>query len=420
MSRNFKYHYRTIYTSLHRNLHRNFKLLCQKILCQKASFSEFRFKHWIIPLMGVTLYAACSDVKFDHKPSETCNEFNGAFGEGTCTVNTQGVNEYNYSIRVGPVGIIVVIDPSESMVPEQEKMVSNFHNLVNNVSHLDWRMSVTTTDVANERGKFLQFPNGKDMISVNTSHAKEEFRGMIKQIQDIQEARRSACRKSSNYKKCPSGDERAIYAVNLALDRGHAELFGHGHLVIIILSDENERSNGGKYTGDPLEEYDLPETLVSKVKHQLGPRQTISVHPIVIRSLRKNADGKAVFRPDVSCFNKQNKQEVSHYGTMYEELAFPDNELKALGGIVEGHTGSICAADYGAELGAMASKIVTNSQIEKLPCNPENPEDLQVTFSPEPESLVELTVDENNFLRMNPAVPAGTIVSVKVRCSITQ
>ena len=86
---------------------------------------------------------------------------------------------------------------------------------------------------------------------------------------------------------------------------------------------------------------------------------------------------------------------------------------------MDGHMGSICARDYGAQLGDIGSKVVVNSQIQKLPCHPETPDDLNVTFSPNPGFDVGLTVDGNNFLSMDPVVPVGTTVNIQVNCPLT-
>ena len=275
---------------------------------------------------------------------------------------------------------------------------------------------------------FLTFPNGNDVITADTPNVVEEFKRTIRR----QETLDVKCFKMNpeydpeyEDKNCPSGDERAIYAVNRAIDRGHSQFFQKDHLAVVILSDEDERSQGGEGYEQQLEDYDLPETLVSKVKTQLGARKTLSVHPIIIRKemITRNEDGSITNRgEDVACFKEQNSQAgvKGYYGTVYEQLANPSDELKALGGLVDGHTGSICAVDYGDQLEEMGSKIVTNSQIQKLPCQPEIlDDDLEVTFSPSLEFDVNFTVDENNFLTMDSAIPAGTIVNVKINCPLT-
>ena len=144
---------------------------------------------------------------------------------------------------------------------------------------MDWQLAITTTDIIATDGQFLRFPNGSDIISADTPNVENEFRNTVQRSETLK------C-DPSNYKDCPSGDERAIYAVNRAIDRGHGKFFTKHHLAVIILSDENERSNGGAFSGYELEDYDLPETLVSKVKTQLGPGKTFSVHSIIIRPRR--------------------------------------------------------------------------------------------------------------------------------------
>lgn len=370
--------------------------------------------------LALTAYMGCSGVRFDHTPSDTCQEF-----EDACKPNPkEGFNEYHYSFKVGSVGILIVVDNSGSMYTEQTKMADKFPHFINAISSLDWHMAITTTDIVADQGQLLIFPNGSDMISVNTPNKKDQFRRTI-QRQETLECDNSGYKRGS----CPSGDERGIYAINLAIDRGHETFFDKNHYAFIVLSDEDVRSNGGKFSGYSLKEYDLPETLVSKVKMQLGTQKTFSFHSIIIPS--KKYDKQIGANGETFCYNQQNAQDQINpynsnkkidiqgfYGTWYEKLSDPSAELKDKGGIVDGHIGSICALDYGAQLGDIGSKIVTQSQTQKLPCNPQEPEHLQLTFSPDPGRHISRSVDEHNVLTVDP-VPAGTIVNIVVKCSLT-
>ena len=351
-------------------------------------------------VLALTIYVGCSDVKFSHNPSDTCKDFNQSFGEGACQQNPKGFNEYSYSVQVGSVDILFVVDNSGSMYEEQVKMAEKFPNFLNSISSLDWQIAITTTDIYKTDGRFLTFPNGSDVISRDTPNVESEFRETIRRQETLDCDR-------SGYKKCPSGDERGIYAVNRAIDRGHNKFF-NSQLAIVFLSDENERSNGGAISGYELQEYDLPVTLVSKVKTQLGEGKIFSVHSIIVRS------------GDTACFAQQNSQSAvrGYYGTLYEQLSHPSDELKALGGLVSGHMGSICAVDYGPQMGDIGSKIADNSLLEKLPCHPETPDDLNVTFSPSLSFDVNLIVDENNILTAEPGVPAGTTADITVNCPL--
>ena len=65
-------------------------------------------------VLALTIYVGCSDVRFNHKPSDTCRDFNKSFGEGSCELTPKG-NEYRYSVKIGSVDILVVDDNSGSM-----------------------------------------------------------------------------------------------------------------------------------------------------------------------------------------------------------------------------------------------------------------------------------------------------------------
>ena len=117
-------------------------------------------------VLVLSIYVGCSDVRFDHKPSDTCKNFNESFGEGTCEEDPEGFNKYSYSMMVGAVSILVVDDNSGSMYSEQEKMADRFPNFIGSIANLDWELAITTTDVTKRGlegtdGQFFDFSKWK-------------------------------------------------------------------------------------------------------------------------------------------------------------------------------------------------------------------------------------------------------------------
>lgn len=348
----------------------------------------------------------CSDVKFGYEPSATCVNF-----EGTC--EKEGLaNKYTFSFKMGSVTIVFIDDNSGSMYTEQEKMGDRFPTFMTAIEFLDWEMAIITTDVEQDRGQLLPFSEDSNevILYADSENAEEKFKNTIQRPETL------SC--DSDPDSCPSGDERAICAANLLIDNGHPKLFTKDHIAFVILSDEDERSRGGAKGYPTLESCDLPETLVSKVKEQLGTEKTFSVHPIIIQP------------GDQGCLDEQNSQGngvKGFEGHTYALLANPSDELKEMGGIVPGHTGSICAPDYGLQLDDIGEKIVTNSQIRKLPCGLDVGTDLTVTFSHNNTLEANYTVDENNFLTIDPVpagagendpVDAGVEVIVSIKCPL--
>lgn len=368
--------------------------------------------------IGVVTYIGCSDVAFKAAPSATCSELRGAYGADACVQTEDGYNTYKYTARVGDVDILFVDDNSHSMYEDQTEMANRFPGFLDSIKSLNYQIAITTTDVsaspnnppdayngngAYQDGKLLVFPNGKKILSnpnvdeaihqQNISH----FQNTIKRPESYNCDPRTTC---------PSGDERGIYALNLALDRSdNSALFrAGGHLAVVILSDEDERTNGGSIPGYSLENYDLPETFVGKAKNQLDPTKMVSVHSIIIRP------------GDSTCYNQQYISSTLHgsYGTYYAQLSNPSSTLQQMGNLIPGVTGSICSSNYTTEMGSIASKIKQTLGTIQLLCNPVAGS-LSVSFTPA--QSISYSVDSNNRLNLSPAAPAGTKVNLEYKCS---
>lgn len=390
----------------------------------------------LMTLLGVSLYIGCSGVKFSSKPSSSCKDFNSQFGEGTCVITEQGTQAFDYNVRVGEVDLLFVTDNSGSMYAEQQQMASRFPGFLDSIFDLDYQIAIITTDISAspgngpdayngqgslQDGKFITFPRSGTSILRNEDQSASLHGQNILDFQETVARPESAdCDKDPNFEKCPSGDERGIYAVNMALDRAENASFFRpsGHLAIVILSDEDERSVGGKNPSEggedsargkrfPLEDYDRPETLVDKTAAQLGATKTVSVHSIIIKP------------GDTSCKAEQDSQgnqwTYGEYGDVYERLSNPSNDLQARGRLMPGVTGTICSKNYTKELGDIKNKINQNISEIQLPCTPVL-DTVDVTYAPLTSYEVTFDVDVNNRVTFNPALPAGTTVNLKYEC----
>lgn len=364
-------------------------------------------------------FTACSKVDFQSVPSSSCADAIEDFGKDACKQTPDGYNTFNYTVTVGDVDIVFVDDNSGSMSAEQNQMASRFPNFINSIANLNYQIGIITTDVsyspstysssraangfgAYQDGKFLKFDGADYILKKGETDVHGKFTRAIKRQETID------CETSYAYNLtlCPSGDERGIFALNLMLDRGDSRMFRPGaHLAVVILSDEDERSNPGAQALYPLQEYDLPATFVSKVAARLGTTKTVSVHSVIIQP------------GDTGCYNQNNIGNgiFGSYGYSYAALSQPSATLKALGGIVDGAMGSICAADYGAQLGNIGAKIATNVKDIQLACAPVTGS-VSVTFSPAPSTPITYTVDSSNKLKFTPAVPAGTAANITYKC----
>ena len=373
-------------------------------------------------LISVT-YVGCNNVSFEAVPPTSCSNVNSAYGDGSCEIKNNFI-KYDYSVTLGNVDILFVDDNSGSMYVEQEKMANQFPGFLDSISTLNYQIAITSTDVAKTaagtKGQFFDFGNGQKILK-NSSRIKDsthydnitKFQNTIKRSETLQ---------CPNGAACPSGDERGIYALNLAIDRSENAPFfrSGGHLAVVILSDEDERSTGGGAPGSEInggaigssykaEDLDLPRTFVQKYGMQLKGAKSISVHSIIIKP------ATAISNADSSCWSQQNNQSggvKGYYGTQYAALSVPSAELKAMAPIMQGTLGSICSSNYTQEMGQIASFL--NQKSLALPCQPEDGS-LEVSFTPA-QPGVSTSIDSDNVLRFSPYIAAGVKVNLKFDC----
>lgn len=383
------------------------------------------FRCTFLSILSSVLLTACSGVGFQASQQGSCEEAIQAFGAQSCRVNPDGSRDFDYSVQTGEVDILFVDDDSGSMYAEQEKMANQFPGFLDSLSNFDYQIAITTTDVegnsAGKDGRFLEFSSGQTMLRNNSRRKDSVHYDNITRFQNtIKRADTLTC---PNGSQCPSGDERGIYALNRALERPENRSFFRmgGHLAIVILSDEDERSSGGgapgsEVNGGPIsnsylsQDLDFPSTFALRTQQLLPANKSVSVHSIIIRP----AIGGMV--ADSACWSQQNNQGPGikgFYGTQYAQLSLPSSTLLSLGRLVPGTLGSICSANYTQEMGNIADHI--RAEDLRLPCAPDK-ESLQVDFSPAPSVKTDYDVDAANRISFIPALPAGTSVRLRFKC----
>jgi hypothetical protein len=352
---------------------------------------------------------ACSDVGFDSEPNPVCAAYVRDFGSGGCSVTPDGFHNFNYFVISGVLDLLFIDDNSGSMYPEQAEMANRFPGFLDSIYRLDYRLAIITTDITKNGGGFLTFPNGNKTISNNSRMMDAKHSANINQFQNTIRRPETLTCDSSGFTNCPSGDERGIFALNLAMARSDQRSFFRpgGHLAVVILADEDERSNGGNIPGYPMEQLDYPISFVSRITEYMGLTKTVSVHSIIIRP------------GDSNCLSIQNSQTGvrGYYGNNYAALASPNNELKAAGRIVDGVQGSICSNNYTTELGDIAARLNQHVQPIQLPCRPHQ-DQVNVTLDPAPSVQTTFTIDVDNRLHLNPQVSAGTRVGLSFKCML--
>ena len=162
---------------------------------------------------------------------------------------------------LGKISILFVIDTSRSMTEELQSIGSQFDPFLSTIRTMDYRVAIVTADSMD--GSFLVFSNGQSFLS-NPEKENSKHRENVKLFQE----------KMAGLTKTTAGeDERGIFVLNQVL-RIQAEsgfFVPHSLFMAIIVSDEDERTYGGKFpqlsegcflSGDntvlPLEEDDKP------------------------------------------------------------------------------------------------------------------------------------------------------------------
>ncbi|MBT4760540.1 MAG: hypothetical protein HOO06_02480 [Bdellovibrionaceae bacterium] len=373
----------------------------------------------LMSLWGATIYTGCSDVKFHAVPTQACIDHNETYGPGTC-VTTNGVDHFSYTKTFGDIDILFVIDNSGSMYVEQSLMAARIQGFIGFLEEegFNYNIAMTTTDISEtgdstnelQDGNFIEFTNAEGVktgTSVltpetgdNVGYRSQIFENTIKRQETLD------C-EQSNFAEdsCPSFDERGIYAANLVLDRADSSFFRQGaHLAIVFLSDEDERGKGVEST---FQSYDSPETLVGKINTQLGAAKGVSFYSLIIKPGDKECKKEQDEQP--------NEYVYGEYGVQYARLSdAKDSELLALGNVIGGYTGNICADDYKTQLDIMAELIGSYTYIEPLVCDPQ---EINVSVGGEALTSDSYHVEDGNLV-IDRNITPGDVVDLKVDCLI--
>lgn len=389
----------------------------------------YRLTLTVMALLIIGFAAGCSGVGFESIPKLSCDSTEVSRDQDVECYASPDTITISFTFGVGDVDILFVDDNSGSMFAEQQKMANAFPNFLSRISNLFYQMAIVTTDVsaspgnntpraANgygkfQDGRFLEFtneqnqPSGLYVLNRETPNLSGLFRGTIRRQESL------VCDQNGfNASACPSSDERGIYAANLAIERGERNFFRPGaHLALVILSDEDERSQGGAAVGYPLELKDMPETLVSTMKTYY-PTKSFSVHSVVTNN--------------ETCRSQQTQYSqnggmwptLGFIGTQYMKLSTPNSALRSVGNLLPGVVGSICASDYGAQLGNIGANISTNTinSPKSLACSPD-PDKVSIVTNPTGyENQIQYTIDSQNRVYFT-NLPLGVKVTFSYDCS---
>ncbi len=310
------------------------------------------------------------------------------------------------TVQDNQLDVQLVIDDSNSMLADNQKLGARLQNFVNDLSAagFDWQMCATVTRAQQisssdptlywGASRFWIGNGGASpwILKAGTANLNQIFQNTILDI-------------GAGW--AGSDDERGIKAAWWHLwngDINYADASGcyrkEAGLATLIISDEDERSVGGDYSqiyypGEwkPLEDEDAPIHYYSLVREVFGPTKRFNVNSIIVRP------------GDTACMAAQDAAgSKSHYGTKYNELSI----------MASGSVGSICDSDYSANLKTFKDQIVNSMGSLPLECAPVGG---QVTVTVTPSMAVTTRVD-GSTLYLNPKIPAGSTIKADYQCPL--
>ncbi len=376
-------------------------------------------------------FGACAPVKFDSMPEPSCGD--GVSCLKTCTGDSC-VKTFSVTRTVGetPVDILIVNDNSGSMSTVQGKFASAFSGFLSSLENtgIDYRIAMTTTDISNnpeygsqrfgyepisrnngpspyngygalQDGNLIEFAPGRKYLTKLDSGREDLFKAAV-QREETRYCEQSGYDKT----KCPSDDERGIFALNLVIDRtAHEFMRPSSALAVIILANEDERGYSHlhpeypKFAATyPATPYDRPEVFVERFRSKF-PGKTLAVHSIIVKP------------GDTTCVN--NASDPARFIIAKEGYAYA-NLSQRTGGII----GSICEwtpGGYTNQLKAIGENI--QKQVLALPfsCRPDNG---QFNVEVVPEQAVTWTPNwETMQLTSNQPLSPGTKVTLTYSCT---
>lgn len=296
------------------------------------------------------------------------------------------------------VDVLVVVDDSNSMSPDNSKLAQRLQGFVNDLgaSGIDWQMCITVTRSVDVYGNgtfywgasrrwigYLGSPAW--VMKAGASDPYVIFTNTISSI-------------GAGW--AGTDDERGIKAAwwNAEYNSSNSCYRSDASLAVVLISDEDVRSVGGNsslqfYSGEykALEADDQPEGYMTKIRQQFGLNKRFTFNSIIVKPA------------DSACMASQDGGGAkSHYGYKYAELS----QLSG-GGVA-----SICDADYSGSLYYFKDRIVNTLASIPLECAPVG--DVDVTITP---SMLNVSTQlVNNSLVFNPAIPAGRTVNVEYNC----
>lgn len=304
------------------------------------------------------------------------------------------------------VDFLLVLDDSNSMLPELKKLAARMSTFVGSLdaSGIDWQMCITTTRSYSSASALIYgapldwrnyFPDSgvpSYLLKKGAANLNTIFTSTVDNL---------------TIGGAGSADERAIKSTHdnfKAAASGAHNCYRTGAAIsVIAISDEDERSVGGNAKNVKsvdaagafiaFESDDHPETMINQAKLSFGDDIRFTFNSIIVKP------------DDHACEVEQDKDtSPSHPGRVYAEASR----------LTEGGVGSICDADYSANLNTFRDKIVNSLSTLNLECEPKT-HSLKVKVEGLEVGGVKL---EGKVLKFTSPLIEGTQIDLQYDCAI--
>ncbi len=346
---------------------------------------------------------SCTKVKFADSVATP-----GPVSPSPSPVGPQGTRDVTYSTVVqapnSKLDITLIIDDSNSMLPENQKLAAKMTDFVNTLqtSSIDWQMCVTVTRALTVGGNPAW---GASILWSNYTPAAGISGWVLKPTANLSTIFTNTIN-NIGAGWAGTDDERGIKAAWWHMYNGDVRFSGNSGcyradaaLAVIMISDEDERSVGGIeasqfYPGEykALENDDLPATLATQVRDVFGTTKRFTFNSIIVKP------------GDATCLTAQDGGGAkSHFGTQYNEMS------TATGGGI----GSICDENYSTNLNLFADSIQDSLASIPLECTPVN-STIEVSVTPAVTGLASEV--KGASVVFTPKIPVGRSITLKYKC----
>ncbi len=317
----------------------------------------------------------------------------------------------NFFTESNKVDILVITDNSGSMAQEQRNLASPLNGFIANLNSagLDWQIAVTTTDVCsisgNPGGECVKMPDAAKGRFIGPIQTTPPYGNqyIIKKSNSQSADEQTFSSIVQRGAEIGSGDERGLYALNLAIDKRDTDNAGffrdNSALAVVILTDENERSVGGKAGNSneqqPLENFDLPQPLIAKMNTIWGGAKPLQFNSIIVKP------------DDQACIDANGFHDSpNHAGTIYKEMS----------DLTNGAIGSICETTPGSfanTLKQITGAIQYLPQTKTIVLGYIPVSQPTISFNPPQPQITASWVPGSNKIELSERPPGGTTVHIE-------